>query len=169
LTSADGRAGRSANRFLLIKVELKTKGPDGSARFRGWSSYAKEISLTDEHGVRYDVRTPQNFDGMFVDGQCQETVVLSADEPMADVVVFAWPEDMAPVLPSTSEELLKLRLPKDAYGGQGELRIEIPLSEIDVTEAAMEKPRGGPPAAKPGTSDNVEEADGPIRIPGLTN
>ncbi len=169
LVSADGRVGRPVDRFLLIELELETKDAGASAQFRGWISCANEISLIDEHNVQYDVRTPKNFEGMFVDGQCQEMVILSADKPTTDVVVFAWPEGMAPGLPSASKELLTLRLPKSAFGEQDELRIEIPLSEIDVTEAAQEKRRGGPPAAMPGTSDNVEEGDGPIRIPGLTD
>lgn len=170
MTKPDGSgAARPSNRLLLVEMELTTKGDDSTTRFRGWVNYADEISLTDERGVEYDVRTPKLFGGRFVDGQCQEMVFLSSKEPTTDVVVFSWPDE-APELPSTSEETLKLRLPKIAYGEEGELRIAIPLSEIDVTEHALEKPPGGPPAAKPGTSDNVEEDDGgPIRIPGLMN
>lgn len=169
MTSADGREARPAKPFLFVELELETKDPDASARFRGWIDYAKEISLTDDHGVQYKVRLPRDFGGMFVDGQCRETVFLSAEKPTTDVVVFAWPEGETPELPSNSDESLKLRLPRAAYGEQGELLIEIPLSKIEVTEAALEKPRGGPPAVMGGTSDNMEEDNGgPIRIPGLT-
>jgi hypothetical protein len=154
--------GRTANSLLLVRLELKTSRPEESARFRGWSSYAKEISLTDEHGVRYDVRTRENLRGLFVDGQCQEMVFLSADVPTTDVIVFAWPEETAPGLPSASDEELLLQLPKGAYGEQGELKYRISLSTIDVTEEALGQYQGAP-------SDVGGDEDGPIRIPGLTD
>ena len=166
MTSADGRTARPSNRFLLVEFELRSKTPDASPRFRGWLSYANEISLTDDRGVEYKIRTPQHFSGMFIDGQCRETTFLSAEKPTTDVIVFSWPEDEAPELPSASEETLKLRLPKSAYGEEGELRIAIPLSEIDVTEEALEKARGKPAEGGP-TSDNVGEGDERIPIPGL--
>jgi hypothetical protein len=166
MTNAEGNPARPSSLFLLVEMELSTKSRGVSSRFRGWRNYADEISLTDDRGVEYLVRTPEDFDGVyFVDGQCREMVFVSADESTTDVIVFAWPEG-APVLPSASQEELKLRLPKAAYGEQGELLFAIPLSEIDVTEDALKKPRN----RKPGTSDNVEEDDGgPIRIPGLMN
>lgn len=164
MTNAEGNPARPLHPFLLIEMELTTKSRGVSSRFRGWLNYADEISLTDDRGVEYLVRTPKDFEGgQFVDGQCRELVFVSADEPTTDVIVFAWPEG-APDLPSASEKELKLRLPKAAYGEEGELLFAIPLSEIDVTEEALKKPRN----RKPGTSDNVEEDDGgPIKIPGL--
>jgi uncharacterized protein DUF4339 len=166
MTNAEGNPARPSSLFLLVEMELSTKSRGVSSRFRGWRNYADEISLTDDRGVEYLVRTPEDFDGVyFVDGQCREMVFVSADEPTTDVIVFAWPEG-APDLPSASEDDLELRLPKAAYGEQGELLFAIPLAEIDVTEEALKKPRN----RKPGTSDNVEEDDdGPIRIPGLMN
>lgn len=166
MTNAEGNPARPLHRFLLVKMELSTRSRDVSSRFRGWLDYADDISLTDDRGVEYLVRTPKDFEGgQFIDGQCREMVFVSADEPATDVIMFSWPEG-APDLPSASEEELKLRLPKAAYGEQGELLFAIPLSQIDVTEEALKKP----PNRKPGTSDNVEEDDGgPIRIPGLMN
>ena len=168
MTKSDGSgAARPSNRFLLVEIELTAKGDGPSTRFRGWVNHEDEISLTDDRGVEYGVRTPKWFHGMFVDGQCREPVFLSAEAPTTDVIVFSWPDE-APELPSTSEEVLKLRLPKAAYGEEGEFRRAIPLSQIEVTENALEKPSKGPPEMKPGTSDNMEEDnDGPIRIPGL--
>ncbi|NLS96059.1 MAG: DUF4339 domain-containing protein [Planctomycetaceae bacterium] len=170
MSSADGRTARPANLFLLVKLELTAKNPDATPRFRGWINYAKEISLTDNNGVEYKVRTPQNFGGMYVDGQCHEMVFLSAEKPTTDVIVFAWPEDEGPVLPSNSDASLYLRLPKAAFGEQDELKIAIPLSEIEVTEEALKRSLEKPTAEKAATSDNVETDDGgPIRIPGLTD
>lgn len=163
MTSADGRTARPAKPCLLVEFELRTTAPDASVRFRGWLSSADEISLADDRGTEYKVRTPKNFQGMFVDGQCRETTFLSAEKPTTDVVVFSWP-DGAPELPSTSEEVLKLRLPKSVYGEEGEMRIEIPLTEIDVLQTPVSKP-----AEETSTSDNVEKGDERIPIPGLMN
>ena len=158
--------GLPPNLLLLVYMELKTKSGDTTARFRGWANNADDISLTDSRGNEYAVRTPQSFGGRFVDGQCREMVFVSADDPATDVIVFAWPEKDAPVLPSNSEEELLLRLPKSVYGEEGNLLFAIPLSQIDVTEEAI-KQSGG---LKPATSDNVMEDDGgPIKIPGLMN
>ncbi len=167
MTSDDGRTARPAKPCLLVEFELRTTAPDASVRFRGWLSSAEEISLVDDRGTEYKVRTPKNFQGMFVDGQCRETTFLSAEKPTTDVVVFSWPE-AAPQLPSTSEEVLKLRLPKSVYGEEGEMRIEIPLTEIDVTEEALQAPVGKAAEEAP-TSDNVEKGDERIPIPGLMN
>lgn len=170
MSTADGRTARPANRFLLVELELTAKKSDVSPRFHGWIGYAKEISLTDDRGVEYEVKTPKHFSGMFVEGQCREAVFLSAERPTTDVIVFAWPEDEAPVLPSNSDASLYLRLPRAAFGEQDELKIAIPLSEIEVTEEALKRPLEKPPSAKAAASDNVETDDGgPIRIPGLTD
>ncbi|MHB8901346.1 MAG: hypothetical protein ACYC6Y_21565, partial [Thermoguttaceae bacterium] len=57
--------------------------------------------------------------------------------------------------------------PRSVYGEEGELRFAIPLSQIDVTEAALEKPTGKPADQAP-PSENVEKGDETIPIPGLT-
>jgi len=170
MTKPDGNAAaRPSNRLLLVEMELNTDRGNDSARFHGWAKFADDVSLTDNQGVEYAVRTPRRFGNRFVDGQCHEMVFLSADKPVTDVIVFAWPEDEAPSLPSTSEEELKLRLPKNAYGEEGELLFAIPLSQIDVTEEALKEPPAKP-EEMPATSDNVMEDDGgPIKIPGLMN
>ncbi|MHB8902438.1 MAG: DUF4339 domain-containing protein, partial [Thermoguttaceae bacterium] len=100
MSGADGRTLRTSNRFLLVELELKTTRPDASVRFRGWATAVDEISLTDPAGVKYAPKSPKNFSGMFVDGQCRQMIFLSADKPTTDVVVFSWPDD-APQLPST--------------------------------------------------------------------
>ncbi len=169
MTSADGRTARPSKPYLLVEFELGTTAPGASVRFLGWLNCASEISLTDDRGSEYKVRTPGNFQGMFTDGQCREATVLTADKSTTDVIVFTWPDD-APRLPSASQEALKLRVPKSAYGEEGQLLIEIPLSAITVTDEAQETARDRPPAGAAPTSDNVEagEGDEKIPIPGVT-
>jgi hypothetical protein len=114
---------------------------------------------------------------MFVEGQCREPVFLSANEPARDAVIFAWPETSAPSLPSSGDGVLRLRLPKAAFGGSGQLRFEIPLAEIEVTREGERAAAPGSgansaplPAREKETSPaNAEPVDdgGPIQIPGL--
>ena len=83
MTKPDGSAeARPSNRLLLVYMELSTKGRDASPRFRGWANHADDISLTDDRGVEYAVRTPRKFGGRYVDGHCHETVFLSSDKPV---------------------------------------------------------------------------------------
>lgn len=193
MSGSSGQSARPVNRLLVVELELRMKGPAPAVRFQGFSGFAKEISLTDDRGVVYEVRTPESFHHMFVEGQCREPVFLSAKEPIHDAVIFAWPEKNAPTLPSSGDEALKLRLPKMAYGERGELRFEIPLSGIEVaadgdkaagtrpadekdtaptTRAANEKDAGPatrPEGQKETTPDGGQPVDdgGPIPIPGL--
>ena len=177
MAGSSGKMARPVNRLLVVELELRLKGSATPVRFHGFSSFGREITMTDERGAVYDVRSPDSFHNMFVEGQCREPVFLSADEPARDAVIFAWPETSAPALPSSSDGVLRLRLPKTAFGGRGQLRFEIPLAEIEVTREAERAavPESGAdsaplPAREKGTSPaNVEPVDdgGPIPIPGL--
>ena len=166
---AGGRGGRPKHPYLFVTLELKTKSPDASVRFRGWVGAIRDITLTDDAGRKYEACGPTRFRGSYADGQCRETTFLKADEPTTDVLIFAWPEGEAPELPTGSDEPLRLRVPKSVYGEEGYLNIAIPLSVIQVTDEAWEKTNEQPPEEEPATSDNVMEEDGErIPIPGVT-
>ncbi len=169
MTSPAGGRVRPKHPYLVVTLELKTKSPDASVRFRGWAGAIRDITLTDDAGRKYEACGPSRFSGSYADGQCRETTFVTADEPTTDVLIFSWPKGEAPELPSGSDEELVLRVPKSVYGEQGYFNVKIPLSVIQVTEEALEKTSEQPPEEGAATSDNVDEDHGgPIPIPGVT-
>lgn len=177
MAGSSGKMARPVNRLLVVELELRLKGSTAPVRFYGFGGFGREITMTDQRGAAYDVRTPDSLHNMFVEGQCREPVFLSANEPARDAVIFAWPETSAPSLPSSGDGVLRLRLPKAAFGGSGQLRFEIPLAEIEVTREGERAAAPGSgansaplPAREKETSPaNAEPVDdgGPIQIPGL--
>lgn len=169
MTSPAGGRGRPKHPYLFVTLELKTKSPDASVRFRGWAGAISDITLTDDAGRKYEACGPSRFRGSYADGQCRETTFLKADKPTTDALIFSWPKGEAPELPSGSDEELVLSVPRSVYGEQGYFNVKIPLSVIQVTDEALEEANEQPPEEGVSTSDNVMEDDGgPIPIPGLT-
>jgi hypothetical protein len=121
----EDRAGgrRLAERGLMLYVRVSNMAPDRLVRFAGWGLNGTEseaITVVDDRGRPCSARTFEP--GWAVLGRAPPTV-LAAGKWVDDVLVFA--------SPSPDVAFLRLSLPASAFGGTGQLRLEIPREMIE--------------------------------------
>jgi len=156
LTGPGDRAARPKNHYLLIRLKLHTDEAGRRFPYRSWGS-GGGATLRDESGHEYGLKTPVNFHQMRIEGQIDGTATIEND-PVHDLLVFEPPRPAA--------ERFRLRLSTSALGAKGELRFEIPRSEIRF---AHDFQRASQTAERERRDAVHVDDDEPIRIPGLTN
>ncbi|HUT93762.1 MAG TPA: DUF4339 domain-containing protein [Thermoguttaceae bacterium] len=175
LTSqASGKAARGTEDYLCLKLELWNKGKSDRREYRSWNVVGAGVTLVDDQDKRYSLESfVDQRSGL--DGETEGGAVLSPGGVAVDMLVFE--------RPAKSAALLRLQLPARAFGEQGSLKFQIPISMIAVAHAsqesglgeasdsAAERAAGRRGAQKAGEAQATASAHdgGPIPIPGVTN
>jgi hypothetical protein len=110
---------RWGERSLVLRLRLANVGADRLVRYVGWGVGADRAVLVDSLDRKYPVR---DFGpGRSIVGQVRRAGVPGG-KWANDVLVFA--------PPAAGVAFLRLSLPAAAFGGQGELRFELPARMI---------------------------------------
>jgi len=175
LTSrSSGMAARATKDYLCVKLELGSRNQDKELEYRSWSVEGAGVTLVDDRGTRYPMKSfaPR---GLEIDGQIEGgKVSLLPGQVTQEMLVFE--------RPATGAARLRLQLPASAWGDEGSLKFEIPISMIAVADAPQESGLGGASdlaaegtaegraAPEPGTAQATQPVydRGPIPIPGVT-
>ncbi len=117
----EGGAGkrRWGERSLLLRLRLANVGADRLVRYVGWGAGPDRPVLVDSLGQKYPARDFGT--GWSVVGQVRRAA-LPGGRWADDVLAFA--------APPAGVAFLRLSLSAAAFGGQGELRLELPGSMI---------------------------------------
>jgi hypothetical protein len=122
LQDGQGRRLWSRERCLVVRLRLGNVGADRPVQYTSWSSPAKSPdgpALVDHVGRSYASRT--FGPGLSVIGQVQR----------AGLVVGKWTDDVLVfAAPGPDVSFLRLTLPASAFGGKGQLRLQIPRQMI---------------------------------------
>ena len=172
---ASGGEAQGAKECLCLKLELRNQAKSGKREYRRWSVEGAGVTLVDDQDKRYSLGSFAH-EGSRLDGESEGVrVALSPGGVTEDMLVFEKPAKRA--------GLLRLQLPARAFGEEGSLKFEIPISMIAVAEASQESGLGGASdlaaggatgkgaVLKPGSAQAAQSADdgGPIPIPGVTD
>jgi hypothetical protein len=165
------RAARPKSDFLSLSIELYNKSKSRKLEYRSWSTESAGVSLVDNYDNPYAIKSFAH-QGLELEGQIEGGKgSLYPEEVTRDALLFEKPAKQA--------RFLRLELPARAFGENGSLKFEIPISMIAVTEEPEEEPGPGGVAqlpgakaasVKPAQDQAMEEPDdrGPIPIPGVT-
>ncbi|MBC8424704.1 DUF4339 domain-containing protein [bacterium] len=156
-----GRAAHPRNDYLSVALDLRNKSQTTKLDYTSWSRQTTGVKLFDNNQNQYTMKSFAAR-GMDVDGQVQGgRGTLDPEKAIADVLLFE--------RPAADARFLRLELPRSAFGKEGSLRFEIPISMIAV-EARPEE------TAKPDVRTSVdpsmspaEDYDGPLAIPGVSS
>jgi len=176
LTSrASGKAARGTEDYLCLKLELRSRSQAKEREYRSWSVEDAGVTLVDDRHKRYTIKSFAER-GLEIDGQLEGgKAPLSAGQATEDMLVFARPAKGAAVL--------RLQLPARAFGEQGSLKFQIPVSMIAVAHASQESglgeasdsgagsaagKRGSPKASEAQATESAHDGS-PIPIPGVTD
>lgn len=172
VSRASGMAARGAKECLCLKLELRNRSEAKAREYRRWRVEDPGVTLVDDRDERYAIKSFAGR-GLEIDGQIEGgKASLSPGQATEEVLVFERPTKRA--------ALLRLRLPASAFGEEGSLKFEIPISMIAVADASQDS---GPSEAsglaaegtagrrpEPGSAQAAQPVydGGPIPIPGVT-
>jgi hypothetical protein len=169
INRSSGLAAYPRKDCLALRLELYNQDKTKQRDYVSWNvkSGGPDISVVDDDNNRYLMKSFRRY-GLEIDGQVEGgRGYLNPEQVTKDVLVFEKPAETA--------ACLRLELPAAAFGEEGVLRFEIPISMIAAApELAIERPE--PSIEKTGKDDGQaareavpepEEYDGPLPIPGL--
>lgn len=155
--AGSGLKARPKEDYLSIKLQLLSENATKKLDYTSWSvriPAAPPVRLVDNFGNEYALKSFTSH-GMEVEGQVSGGKgSIYPGKPTDDVLVFEPPIEKA--------RFLRLELPAAAFGEQGTLRFEIPMTmvvamaEAGEASEAGEPPSGDPvePGTRPRTSDD---------------
>jgi len=175
LTSrASGKAARGTEDYLCLKLELRNRSEAREREYRRWSVEDAGVTLVDDRDEPYTIKSFAR-QGLEIDGQLAGgKASLSPGQATEDMLVFE--------RPAKSAAVLRLQLPASAFGEEGSLKFEIPISMIAAADASQESGPGGASdlaaegatgrraVPEPGSAQATQPVydGGPIPIPGVT-
>lgn len=155
------KAARPRSEYLSLELELQNRSKTEKLEYTSWNVEDAGVCLADDRSRPLPMKSFRSR-GFEIDGQLEGGKgSLDPGEVIRDVLLFEAPAERA--------RYLRLELPASAFGEEGSLRFEIPLSMVvrapePVAESRDVRPAVGKPAPK-----RKEEGygDGPIPIPGV--
>src|ERR1019366_7095028 len=129
--SIDKRAGRSKNEHLQVYLTVENMSETKLIRFRGWSGrdVTKQPTLQDNFGNSYRTIGFGIFSRPV--GQVFGEKAIYPGKTENDVIIFDPPVKGA--------KFLRLTLPANSFGGDGQLQIQVPASMVSSEEPASTK------------------------------
>jgi hypothetical protein len=117
--------------YLTVKLELSNRNAEQATQYTGWAARPSDVQLVDNGGQSYEMKS---FRTASVIGQ-QQRAPIEAAGAIQDVLLFHKPDAKA--------TFLRLSLPARAFGEQGTVKFQIPLSmvERDAETAETDGPR----------------------------
>jgi hypothetical protein len=161
IARATGQVARPQDEHLSLELELRNRSQTEKLEYTSWNVQDAGVGLADDRRQPLPMKSFGSR-GYEIDGQLEGSKgSLNPGEVIRDVLLFEAPAERA--------EHLRLELPASAFGEQGSLRFEIPMSMVvRVSEPVAEdrdmRPADREPATKP---REEEDGRGPIPIPGV--
>jgi len=152
---SSGTAAHPRHEYLSLRLELYNNDKTKKLDYASWSIRDEGVTLVDNHKNEYSIKSFANL-GLEIDGQVEGgRGSLYPEEVTKDVLVFE--------KPAKSATFLRLGLPASAFGEEGRLKFEIPISMVAVAAEPEQDEEEVEPGEPPDLADRAaqREAEGP--------